>query len=84
MSTTSGAQRVEAPAPPAALKVLGDRLVGIWKVSCEAEGETSWEWMEGGFFLMLMRDFLEGGRRLYEQQAALLQAVTAKRPAGSK
>jgi hypothetical protein len=33
---------------------------------------------------MLMRDFLEGGRRLYEQQAALLQAVTAKRPAGSK
>jgi hypothetical protein len=34
------------------LKVLGDRLVGTWKVSGEAEGETSWEWMEGGYFLI--------------------------------
>ena len=24
------------------LKALGDRLVGSWKVSGEAEGETSW------------------------------------------
>jgi hypothetical protein len=34
------------------LTALGDRLVGTWKVSGEAEGETSWEWMDGGFFLI--------------------------------
>ena len=48
----SKAQSVAAAAPPADLKALGDRLVGTWKVSGEAEGETSWEWMEGGFFLI--------------------------------
>jgi hypothetical protein len=45
-------QPAEAAAPPADLKALGDRLVGTWKVSGEAEGETSWEWMDGGFFLI--------------------------------
>jgi hypothetical protein len=34
------------------LTALGDRLVGTWKVSGEAEGETSWEWTDGGFFLI--------------------------------
>jgi hypothetical protein len=34
------------------LTALGDRLVGTWKVSGEIEGETRWEWMEGGFFLI--------------------------------
>jgi hypothetical protein len=38
--------------PPADLKALGDRLVGSWKVSGESEGETTWEWMDGGFFLI--------------------------------
>jgi hypothetical protein len=38
--------------PPADLKALGDRLVGSWNVSGESEGETSWEWMDGGFFLI--------------------------------
>jgi hypothetical protein len=38
--------------PPGDLKALGDRLVGTWTVSGEAEGETNWEWMEGGFFLI--------------------------------
>jgi hypothetical protein len=36
------AQPREAATPPADLKALGDRLVGTWKVSGEAEGETSW------------------------------------------
>jgi hypothetical protein len=34
------------------LKALGDRLVGTWKVSGEAEGETSWEWADSGFLLI--------------------------------
>ena len=40
------------PGPPADLKALGDRLVGTWNISGENEGETTWEWMEGGFFLI--------------------------------
>jgi len=52
MSNSSDSHTVEAPAPPADLKALGDRLVGTWKISGEAEGETTYEWMEGGFFLI--------------------------------
>jgi hypothetical protein len=52
MSNTSDTERVQPTAPPADIKALGDRLVGSWKVSGESEGETSWEWMEGGFFLI--------------------------------
>ena len=52
MSNQTETQRVEAPTPREDLKALGDRLVGTWTVSGEAEGETTWEWMEGGFFLI--------------------------------
>jgi hypothetical protein len=52
MSNTSDTERVQPTGPPADIKALGDRLVGSWKVSGESEGETSWEWMEGGFFLI--------------------------------
>ena len=41
----------DAPTPYAGLQVL-DKLVGTWKVSGEADGETTYEWMEGGFFLI--------------------------------
>jgi hypothetical protein len=52
MSNTSDTHPTTTPAPPTGLKALGDRLIGTWKVSGEAEGETSWDWMEGGFFLI--------------------------------
>jgi hypothetical protein len=52
MANSSDTTQVEPPAAAADLKALGDRLVGSWEVSGEAEGETSWEWMEGGFFLV--------------------------------
>ncbi len=35
-------------APSAALKRLGDMLVGIWQLSGGAEGTIRYEWMEGG------------------------------------
>lgn len=37
--------------PDAALKRL-DRLVGTWNVSGGAEGTVTYEWMDGGFFLL--------------------------------
>jgi hypothetical protein len=49
MTDTSEKQADEVAAD---LKALGERLVGTWKVSGEGEGETTWEWMEGGYFLI--------------------------------
>lgn len=39
------------PTPNPDLKSL-DRLVGTWQVSGEALGTVTYEWMEGGFFLI--------------------------------
>ena len=50
------------PKPNPDLKSL-DRLVGTWKVSGpDIDGQVTFEWMEGGFFLMQHVDFVHGGR----------------------
>ena len=41
----------QAPARNAGLNPL-DRLVGTWKISGGSEGETTYDWMEGGHFLI--------------------------------
>ena len=45
-----------------ALKQL-DKLVGTWKVSGDAQGQVTYEWMEGGFFLIQRVDLMHDGRR---------------------
>jgi hypothetical protein len=40
----------DAPTPRPGLKAL-DRLVGTWKISGGSGGETTYEWMDGGFFM---------------------------------
>ena len=51
----------EAPTPNPELKSL-DRLVGTWKVSGpEIEGDVTYEWLEGGFFLVQRFDFQQAG-----------------------
>ncbi|MBI5964379.1 MAG: hypothetical protein HY863_12955 [Chloroflexi bacterium] len=50
----------QTPMPNPDLKSL-DRLVGTWKVSGGAQGTVTYEWMEGGFFLIQYFDLeLEG------------------------
>lgn len=44
-------QVTETPKPSPQMKAL-ERLVGTWKVSGGAEGTVTYEWMEGGFFLL--------------------------------
>jgi hypothetical protein len=61
------------------LTALGDRLVGTWKVSGEAEGETSWEWMEGGFFLIQ-----RGWTHREETERKYLQVIGHDRMPGSE
>src|ERR687897_1256331 len=50
--TTNNAQAHDQPREPNPdLKNL-DRLVGTWEMSGEVGGRVTYEWMEGGFFLI--------------------------------
>jgi hypothetical protein len=79
MSNSGDTRPVEAPARAADLKALGDRLVGSWKVSGETEGDTSWEWMEGGFFLIQ-----RGWTRREGMEQKYLQVIGCERMPGSE
>jgi hypothetical protein len=51
--TNNDAQAYQQPPEPSPdLKRLGDRLVGTWEVTGGAQGRVTFEWMEGGFFLI--------------------------------
>jgi hypothetical protein len=39
------------PEPSSGVRAL-DRLIGTWKVTGGAEGEVTYRWMEGGYFLL--------------------------------
>lgn len=58
--TSNDTPQTQQPEPNPDLKSLG-RLVGTWKVSGGAEGTITYEWMEGGFFLMQHVDLVHGG-----------------------
>jgi hypothetical protein len=54
----------QPPTPNPDLKSL-DKLVGTWKVSGpDIDGQVTYEWMEGGFFLIQHVDFVHGGRKV--------------------
>lgn len=50
-ASISGASTPQPAQPNPDLKTL-DKLIGMWTVSGEAEGTTTYEWAEGGFFLL--------------------------------
>jgi hypothetical protein len=52
--------------PPTPSPDLGglDRLVGTWKVSGGAQGRVTYEWMEGGFFLLQHVELEQYGQRI--------------------
>ena len=60
---TSNQAPYQAAEPNPDLKSL-DKLVGSWKVSGDAQGKVTYEWMEGGFFLMQHVDFEHDGHRI--------------------
>jgi len=53
----------EQPTPNPDLKNL-ERLVGTWKQSGEVEGEITYEWAEGGFFLFQHVDLMQYGSKI--------------------
>jgi hypothetical protein len=52
----------QTPEPNPDLQAL-NRLVGRWQVSGEAQGTVTYEWMEGGFFLIQHVDLEQYGQR---------------------
>ncbi len=67
-NSKSSEPKAEAPQQPAKpsprLRRL-DRLVGTWNVSGpDIQGQVTFEWMEGGFFLLQHVDFVHGGQKI--------------------
>jgi hypothetical protein len=52
----------QPPAADAELQKL-DRLVGTWRASDEAEGEITFSWLPGGYFLKQEVDLVQFGER---------------------
>ncbi len=67
-------------APSAALKRLGDMLVGTWQLSGGAEGTIRYEWMEGGRFLIQHVDLKAFGRQI-RRYDRIRRAERRQRPA---
>jgi hypothetical protein len=53
----------EHPQPNPDLASL-ERLIGVWKQSGGVEGEITYEWAEGGFFLIQRVEFVHDGRQI--------------------
>jgi hypothetical protein len=61
---TNDAQALQQPEPPPGFESLGDSLVGTWEISGGAQGRATYEWMEGGFFLIQRVDLEQHGQRI--------------------
>ena len=64
--TTAGVSSPGGPEPSRPnpdLQAL-NRLVGTWQLSGETDGTATYEWMEGGFFLLQHFDFTLHGHRV--------------------
>lgn len=57
-NTTNEGREPEAPGPSPAVRKL-DRLVGTWELSGDVGGTVTYEWMEGGFFLIQKVNLLQ-------------------------
>src|SRR5207249_10921596 len=80
------AATTQAPTRNPGLKAL-ERLVGTGKVSGETTGQLTYEWMEGGFFLIARGDTEQGGKRTkhveiigydHEAGAAAAEVITSR------
>jgi hypothetical protein len=53
----------QPPQPNPDLKNL-ERLVGTWEMSGDVQGTVTYEWMEGGFFLLQRVDLEQYGQKI--------------------
>jgi hypothetical protein len=66
------------PEPDAELRKL-DKMVGTWRLSGGAQGQVTFRWMEGGFFLVQDVDLEQGGHRVKG-----VEIVGRERPFGAE
>jgi len=57
-----------------------DRLVGKWEQSGELDGEVTYEWAEGGFFLIQHVDFVHGENKIKGMEIIGHEAVFGTEP----
>jgi len=62
-NTNNAQAHDQPPQPNPDLKKL-DKLVGTWEMSGEVQGRVSFEWMEGGFFLIQHVDLEQHGQKI--------------------
>ena len=74
----TSSENLQAPAPSSALKQLG-RLVGKWNISGESSGTVTYEWMEGGFFLL---QYVDMGHD--ENHVKGIEVIGHERPFGAE
>jgi len=68
----------QPPAPSTDLQALG-RLVGTWTVSGGTQGTATYEWMEGGFFLLQHVELEQ-----YGQEIKGMEVIGHERPFGAE
>jgi hypothetical protein len=68
----------QPPTPSPDLQALG-RLVGTWTISGGAQGTATYEWMEGGFFLLQHVDLEQG-----ELKVKGMEVIGHDRPFGAE
>ena len=76
--TDDAMEMQEPPTPSPDLKNL-DRLVGTWKVAGGAQGQVTYEWMEGGFFLLQHVELEQ-----YGQRTKGIEIIGHERPFGAE
>jgi hypothetical protein len=60
--TNNAQANQQPPEPNPDLNNFGERLVGTWEMSGEVSGTVTYEWMEGGFFLIQRVDLEQYGQ----------------------
>jgi hypothetical protein len=75
---TNNAQAYQQPEPNPDLESV-DRLVGTWEISGGAHGTVTYEWMEGGFFLIQRVDLEQ-----YGQKIKGIEVIGHERPFGAE
>lgn len=68
----------QPPQPNPDLRRL-DRLVGTWNVAGGAQGQVSYQWMEGGFFLIQHVELEQ-----YEHKVRGIEIIGHQRPFGAE
>ena len=76
---TEDAQATQQPPEPSPDLRSLDRLVGTWEVSGGAQGRATYEWMEGGFFLIQRVDLEQ-----YGQKVKGIEIIGHERPFGAE